>query len=212
MTLKRKFGVGVLCILCAVSFGGGVQAAREAFRYDLMLREAESERLVSLALDLSVTNSVTRKFHRKNHLEHGLQLWLELPGRFTNSEDACAKLGEFKGEVEVKMGEEQSKLILLKGAALSFPETPALPNWAWLHEHYTELTGQGEVRFEVTDPAPAMAGVPARLVVMNGYCGFEETWVTVLWKLAAICAFVALVTGLVARWLVRAANKTESNV
>ena len=204
MTIKRKIAVFVVTAVCVVT------ACYCAIQAGHQLQVTRAERPVSIALDLSATSQTTRKIQRLHDLGHGMEVCLEIPGGFGTVSDARRRLAGLRGEISVSMAKGGAVVDRFAGPDVTVGKYEDVRGCALLCRLQTHVTGTGEVEVKITDGAPGMAGVPVRIFVRNSYCGLEQHILNLYWVAAVVSAVVAMLIGLAARSLARAASKTPT--
>jgi hypothetical protein len=210
MTIKRKIAAYALAVVCVIAACVALTACFGAVQTSRQLQVARAERPLSIAKDLTVASKTTHKIQRLHDLGHGMEVCLEIPGGFGTDSDARRRLAGLRGEISVSMDKGGAVVDRFAGTDVTVGMYEDVRGCVLLCRLQTHVTGAGEVEVKITDGAPSMAGVPVRFFLRNSYCGLEQHIVTLYWVATVVSAVVAILIGLAARSLARAASETPT--
>lgn len=210
MSIKRKLAVTVLGLLCLVTGYGAMDIGVAAYRESNRLAEARAERPATFTLDLAVTNQVTALLLRKHDLGHGMEVWLQVPGSFTNVDEARTKLAGMSGFLSANLSGGGGGYETFTNEHFVVSQLPELAGMVMLGRLGGSATGHGRFDLEVVSGTPELMNVRARGLLLNSYCGIEHIRVTAYWVMTLGCALIALVCWWWARWLYRNAPAVSS--
>jgi hypothetical protein len=179
-----------------------IYAAREWRRVSAACDAAEVAELAAVSVDFSRPGQYEIAVPKRFPLAHGVSHILWLDRSIDEKSSAQELLHGLTGTV---------KCVLEDGKA--FIDDPIDLDRISVHENKVELSGFGggpaeyRLQVEITNGAPALAGVRQRLLAMNGMCGLERFVASVSGVFALAMAAIAMVILTGVWWTARRRKK-----
>ncbi len=194
--LGRKIAVGVGAALMLAAGWSFVEARIENRRVDTV-RDA---RPVDGAVDFSKPGETASGFRQVSGISHFQYLLLELPGRA--GDNATALVGDLRFGAEIRPREGAPIILAPDNTAIAGEHRGAVE----LTRFHPPAPGDYTLIVRVQRGAPALAGIPQRLVMRYEFCGLEYFFSGLLTLAGIAAALVGLIIILLAcLWRRRAA-------